>query len=293
MNDYVIVTDSTADLTDDLYKKLGIEVVPMEFFIEGESYKHYADAREMGLRTFYQKIKEGKKVTTTQVNSYIYESVFTPILESGKDVLYLCFSSGLSGTYQVSKLVSESMMKKFPGRRVVSIDTLCASVGEGLLVYNAAMLKDKGLKFDELINWIEKNKLNVAHWFVVNDLEHLKQGGRINSIQASIGTVLNLKPLISLDFDGRLVPISKQRGLKKVLEEFIRRLKNEGVNLEDQTIIVGHADNLEFAVSVSDQVKKLNLVNDVIISEIGPVIGAHVGCGMVALTFMGKRNLSK
>lgn len=287
MGDFIIVTDCTADLPHGVYKDLDVETVPMDFCIDGKFYKHYSDSRQMSYKDFYQKIREGRKITTAQVNTFEYESIFESFLRAGENVLYLCFSSGLSGTYHVASLVANDLQKKYPEKRVVVIDTLCASIGEGLLVYYAAIMRKEGKSLDEVIDWVEKNKLNVSHWFVVDDLEHLKQGGRITSLQANLGTVLNLKPIISLNIQGKLDPVSRQRGSKRALEELVNCLKRYGDNIQNQTVIVGHADNLEFAEKLSDLL--MPLVEKVVVSEIGPVIGTHVGSGMFALAFLGCR----
>lgn len=287
MSDFIIITDCTADLPHKSYEELDVETVPMDFCVDGESYKHYSDSRQMSCKDFYQKIREGRKITTTQVNTFEYESIFESFLKNDKNVLYLCFSSGLSGTYHVASMVADDLQKKYPEKRVVVIDTLCASIGEGLLVYYAAVMRKEGKSLDEVIDWVEKNKLNVSHWFVVDDLEHLKQGGRITSLQANLGAVLNLKPIISLNLQGKLEPVSRQRGSKKALEELVNCFKKYGKNIQDQVVIVGHADNLEFAEKLSDLLTPL--VKKVIVSDIGPVIGTHVGIGMFALAFFGTR----
>lgn len=290
-HDYVIVTDTTADLPCDIYDKFNIHSVPMEFIIDGTSYQHFADAREMSFLDFYTNIKSGKKASTTQINYYTYESVFRPILDSGKDILYIAFSSGLSGTYQASTLVIKELSKEYPDRKIVSIDSLSASIGEGVLVYNAALLKEQGLSLDDLTEWVRENRTNACHWFVVNDLNHLKQGGRITALQATLGTALNLKPLLSVDIEGKLIPTAKLRGAKKIIDTFISKIKTDSKEPEEQTVIIGHANNLTFANKLKQRIEELSLVKNIILTDIGPIIGTHVGEGMTALAFMGTRNL--
>lgn len=288
MENYVLLTDSTADLPYSVYCDLEIEVVPMEYIMDDKVYTHYADAREISAEEFYKNIRAGKKSSTSQINSYTYECIFKKILEQGKDIVYIGFTSGLSGTYHASTLVAESMREKFPERKIIVIDSLCASIGEGILVYQAAMRKKQGMALEELVAWVEDNKRKVCHWFIVDDLDHLKQGGRISAVQAALGTALNLKPMLSVDGEGKLVCVSKIRGSKKVISAFISKI-TETSSAKEQTVIIGHADNKEGALLLEEQLKELGLVKAVIISDIGPVIGTHVGAGMLALVFMGER----
>ncbi len=293
MKDYVIVTDCTADLPHEELERLEVEVVPMEFFVDGQSYHHYPDGREMKLDEFYRRLKAGSKVSTTQINSYTYETVFGPILERGQDILYICFTSGLSGTYQASLLAIESLKEKYPDRRIVSIDSLCASIGEGFLVYRAGLLREEGMSFDELAGWVEEHRLRVAHWFVVDDLDHLRQGGRISAAQAVLGTALNVKPLLSVDSEGRLLTAAKLRGTKKVLETFCKKIEADGEEPEQQTVVIGHAANLEMAEKLKALLLEKGLIKDALIADIGPIIGTHVGAGMFALVFMNRSGVER
>lgn len=293
MREYIIATDSTADLPAEEFERLGIEVVPMEFLVDGTPYKHYADAREMSLDVFYEKIKAGAKVGTAQINGYTYETAFTPILEQGKDILYLCFSSGLSGTYQASVLAAEELSGKYPERKIVTIDTRCASVGEGLLVYLAGLKKKEGLSMDELEAWVYENRLKVRHWFVVDDLDHLRQGGRISAAQAILGTALGVKPLLSVDAEGKLVNTAKLRGAKKILETFCTKIGTEGADSASQTVVIGHAANLELAKRLEAVLLERGLIKAALIADIGPIIGSHVGAGMCALVYMSDRDLEQ
>ncbi len=293
MKDYVIVTDGTADLPAGLLDELQVETVPMEFLMDGESYHHYPDAREMSLDEFYRKLKAGAKVSTTQINSYTYETFFEPILERGQDILYICFSSGLSGSYQNSRIAAEGLMEKYPGRKILCVDSLCASAGEGFLVYRAGLLRKEGMGLEELAAWTEENRLRVAHWFVVDDLDHLRQGGRISAAQAILGTALNVKPLLYVDQEGKLQTAAKIRGIKKVLDTFCKKLENDAEDPGEQTVLVGHAGNPEMAEKLKGLLLEKGLVKDVIIAEIGPIIGTHVGAGMFAVIFMNKPGVER
>jgi len=289
MKDYVIVTDSTADLPSSMLAELGVVVIPMEFIMEEKVYSHYTDAREMSYEEFYKNVRNGKKVSTTQINYFTYENIFRPILESGVDILYIGFSSGLSGTYQASTLVVADLQEEFPEREIITIDSLSASVGEGLLVYLAGMKKKAGIEMQELSEWVCQNHLNMCHWFVVDDLHHLKAGGRITAIQATLGTALNLKPMLTVDNEGKLISTIKIRGTKRIIEAFVERFMQDAGDKQNQTVVIGHASNIELAVKLKEKLLELKLVADVIVTDIGPIIGTHVGAGMVALAFWGQR----
>lgn len=293
MDQYILVSDSTLDLNADCCEELDIHVIPMEFTLEGKPYQHYADARELSYQDFYDAMRQGKLSTTSQINYKTFYSFFKQFLEQGKDVLYICFTSGMSGTYNTCMIAIADLKEKYPERRIVVVDSLCASVGEGLLVYHAGMKKRGGMAFDELAAWTEENKLKVCHWFVVDDLEHLKRGGRIGAVAATFGKAFQIKPMLSVDGEGKLTTVAKIRGANKVYEALINRLLSDGDNIKEQTVIIGHADCSEDAGRLSSLLREKELVKDVIICNIGPVIGTHVGAGMMALTFMGTRKTDK
>lgn len=289
MEDYIIITDATCDLPVDIIKNLDIVVLPMEFIMDNVIYSHHPDERDMSFHEFYSHLRMGKMSTTSQINYNTYKSVFSDILNQGKHILYISFSSGLSGTYNASRLVINDLKEEFPNKKIFTVDSLSASIGEGLLVYSAALKKQEGYSIDYLKQWIESKRLEVCHWFAVDDLEHLKRGGRISGVQASIGNMLNLKPILSVDEEGKLVSISKVRGKKKSHHYLLQRLKDDGVNIKNQVIIIGHAACEEDALSLKNQILEEDLVKEVLISDIGPIIGTHTGAGMIALTFMGQR----
>ncbi|MEG2353315.1 MAG: DegV family protein [Clostridium sp.] len=291
MKNYVIVTDSTADIPVELIEKLGVHVIPMSFEMEGRSYVHYPDEREMNLHEFYEKLRGGSNAVTTQINYVIYEEFFKDILRQGKDILYIAFSSGLSGTYNNSQIVIRDVLEEFPDRKIISIDSISASVGEGLLVCKAAEKKENGMDIEELGRWVEENKDKVCHWFTVEDLHHLRRGGRITTVEAIIGTTLGIKPLLSVDHEGQLTTVTKVRGKKKSLEILIERMVEDGVDIENQRVFIGHGDNLEEAEKLAQLMKERNLVKEIIISEIGPIIGTHTGSGIIGLAFIGNKNL--
>lgn len=293
MDQYVIVSDSTLDLNADCCEELDIHVIPMEFTLEGKPYKHYADARELSYQDFYNAMRIGKLSTTSQINYKTFYSFFKQFLEQGQDVLYICFTSGMSGTYNTCMIAVADLREKYPERKITVVDSLCASVGEGLLVYHAGMKKRGGMPFDELAAWTEENKLKVCHWFVVDDLEHLKRGGRIGAVAATFGKAFQIKPMLSVDSEGKLTTVAKIRGANKVFEALVNRLVTDGTDTKEQTVIIGHADCYDDAQRLCGMLKEKELVKDVIICGIGPVIGTHVGAGMMALTFMGQRDTAK
>lgn len=285
---FVLVTDAVCDLNADLVESLGVKVLPMEFTIGDKVYKHYPDCREMSIKDFYQAIREGAMPTTSQININSFSKFFEPVLKEGRDILYLCFTSGLSGTYNTCMIAVSDLLEKYPERKIKVVDSACASLGEGNLVYHVAQKVNGGATFEEACQYAEETKIKVAHWFVVDDLEHLKRGGRISSLSATFGKALQIKPLLSVDDDGHLITVAKIRGYLKVFDNLVDRLVRDGDNIESQTVFIGHADNLEGAEKLKRMVEPL--VGKAIIVNIGPVVGAHVGAGMLALTFIGKRN---
>ena len=287
MRDYCIVTDSTCDLPANIVTDLGITVIPMEFQLDGTTYLNYPDGRDYDFHAFYDALRAGKASTTSQVNYQTFLDTFTPILESGRDILYLAFSSGLSGTYNGSVIAANDLMEKYPGSKVISVDTLAASVGEGLLVYTAAKKREEGLSLDELAQWVTDNRLHLCHWFTVDDLNHLKRGGRISPAVAIIGTALGIKPVMHVDDEGHLIPVSKVRGRRKSLDALVEHMAETCDKPEIQTIFIGHGDSKEDAEYVAKLVRQKFKVKNIILNYIGPVIGSHSGPGTLALFFFG------
>ncbi|NLP35669.1 MAG: DegV family protein [Clostridiales bacterium] len=290
MSDYVIVSDATLDLPMSVINKYGIRVIPMGLDIDEVSYTHYPDEREITIEEFYQQLKNGAVAHTSQITPIAFTEYFTDLLEQGLDILYIAFSSGLSGTYNTARLVIQDLEEEYPDRKIYCVDSLCASVGEGLLVLNAALQKQKGLGIDELRDWVEQNRLMPRHWFTVKDLFYLKRGGRVTSFEAVVGSALRIRPVLSTDDEGKLVVVSKIRGSRAELDFMVNKLINEGIDIADQIVIIGHGDNLAQAKELEGIIRSKNLVKDIVIAQIGPVIGTHTGPGMLALTFMGKKN---
>lgn len=291
MSDYVIVSDATLDLPVNIIKELDIKVIPMGLEMNGVSYSHYPDERELTIEEFYGKLKSGAISHTTQITPVVFTDFFSEILSKGLDILYIAFSSGLSGTYHAAQLVIEDLKEEYPDRRIYCVDSLCASIGEGLLVYHAAKKKEEGLKLEELREWAEANKTAARHWFTVKDLFYLKRGGRITSIEAVVGTALKIRPILSTDEHGKLVVISKIRGSRAELDFMVNKLEAEGTDLSNQIVFVGHGDDLEQAQELEKVIRSRNLVKDVVITKIGPIIGTHTGPGMLALVYMGSMKI--
>jgi DegV family protein with EDD domain len=287
MSDYVIVSDATLDLPVSVIDEYGIRIIPMGVNVDETEYFHYPDERELTIEEFYQKLKNGGVSRTTQITPAFFMDYFEDILKQGLDILYIAFSSGLSGTYHTSQVVIRDLSEEYPDRKIYGIDSLCASIGEGLLVLNAAIRKKNGMKLDQLREWVEANKRRSRHWFTVKDLFYLKRGGRISSIEAVVGTALKIRPILSTDAAGKLAVVSKIRGSRAELEFMLSRLEEECADLSTQIIIIGHGDDLAQAQELEKLIRSRKQVQDIIISKIGPVIGTHTGPGMLALVFMG------
>lgn len=287
MNDYVIITDATCDLPASMAENLGITVIPMEFTMSGQVYTHYPDAHEMDFHTFYERTKNGEMSVTSQINGVTYEQYFEPVLKAGKDILYIAFSSELSGTYQASTITAGELLERYPERKLFCVDSKAASVGEGMLIYAAVQKKNEGLSVDELKIWVEQNRDHACHWFTVDDLNHLKRGGRVSAVTAVVGTALGIKPVLHVDSNGDLIPVANIRGRKKSLETLVEHMEKTCVNPEDQTVFIGHGDDMEAAKYIKSLVQEKFRVKDIIITDMGPIIGAHTGCGIAALFFFG------
>lgn len=288
--DYKLFCDSTCDLTDEIAKEQNIEIIPMQFSVDNKNYSHYLDEREMTLSDFYAALKNGANVTTAQVQYDTFANSFEPFLKEGKDIIYICFTSGMSGTYNTCKIAVEELNEKYPERKICVIDSLSASVGEGYLAYLAGVKMNEGASFEELCDYIENTKMKICHWFVVDDLDQLKKGGRIGALSAAFGKALQIKPLISVDNDGKLIAVAKIRGNMKTYSTLIDRANRDGINLKEQTVFIAHAECPEKAEKLKEMVAPL--VKEVKIFKVGPIIGSHVGQGMFALAFQGERNLS-
>ena len=289
MADFVIVTDATSDLTPALVEGLGVIVLPMPFTVDGKDYFNYPDSREMDPHVFYDLLRAEKQSTTAQLTTAVFIDAFSPFLEEGKDVLYMAFSSALSGTYDSSRMAAEELRGKYPDRKILPVDTKAASMGQALMVYYAAQQKKAGKTIDETAAYVEENRLKIAHWFTVDDLNHLKRGGRVSSAAALFGSLLGIKPVLHVDDEGRLIPMSKVRGRENALKALVDRMEETALNPKTDMVFISHGDDPAAAARVEQMVKDRLGVPTVITGPIGPVIGSHSGPGTVALFFLASR----
>lgn len=289
MRSYKIITDSTCDLPPKVIKDLDLHVIPLEYRFNGNNYVQ--DVEDSGEKTkfFYDALRNGESSKTSMINTAQFMSVFESYLERQIDVLHISFSSGLSGTYQAAVLAKEELEEKFPERKILVLDSRAASIGLGLLLYHVGQKKKENYTLEQIASWVEEHKFSVCHWFTVEDLNHLKKGGRISPLSAHVGTALNIKPILKMDFDGKLVNDGKVVGRKKSLLKLVSKMKEDGFSPTEQTIILGHGDALKDAQWLENKLRKELHVEDIILSYIGPVIGSHTGPGIIALTFLGKR----
>lgn len=287
MAGYRIFTDATADLSPKLKEGLlPIEIIPMQVEIGGTEYT-YGTPDGITAREFYRLQREGNFASTSQINPAIYFKYFEPWLRRGIDILYLCFSSGLSGTYQSASLAAAELKEKYPERRIICIDTLGASVGEGFLVREAAKMQANGLTIEELADWIEMSRLMVCHWFTVDTFTHLKHGGRVSATAAVMGAALHIKPLLHVDEQGKLQAVEKPRGRKNAVAAQVSRMEQGWIPALGKSVLIGHADDPDAADLLKKQIIEKFPDADIHIADIGPVIGAHAGPGTLALFYWG------
>ena len=284
MNDYLIITDSSCDLTSDFAEQLGVKVIKLEFIVEGEEARANDSIDE---KQFYDMLRSGKMVTTSAIAMERFISEVEPALAEGRDVLYLGFSSGLSSTYNAGFVGAQELSEKYPDRKIYTVDTLAASMGQGLLVWYAANMKKEGKSIEEVRDFVENNKLNLAHWFTVDDLFFLKRGGRVSAATALVGTMLSIKPVMHVDDEGHLIKVTTARGRKNAINALFEKAKESAIDAASQTMFISHGDCIEDAEYLAAKLKDELGVKEVIISYVGPVIGAHSGPGTLALFFIG------
>lgn len=286
MEPFKIFTDSCCDLPAKLAQDLKIEVLPLSVNFKGGSYPNYLDGSALSIRDFYDGLRDGEMPTTSAVNPEAWSQAMRATLTAGQDVLVLAFSSGLSTTYNSAVIAANELAEKFPERKILVVDTLCASVGQGLIVYLACQKRDTGASIEEVRQFVEDNKLQVAHWVAVDDLMHLKRGGRLNAATAVVGSMLKIKPIIHVDNEGKLINVAKARGRKASLDYLVEKVGSSGINVKEQTIFLSHSDCLADAEYIKKSVMERFQPKDFIISDIGPVIGSHTGIGTLALCFL-------
>lgn len=290
--DFEIVTDSCCNLLEDMIDDFGIHVLPLTFMVDGEDevYQSYLKGERTDLKQFYTMMREGKVFKTSLPNLAESEALFRELLGSGRDVLYIAFSSGLSGTYQALSLMTAQLQEEFPERKIHVVDSLAASGGQGLLVWYAVQHARAGKSIDQVRDWLEENKLHLAHWFTVDDLMFLFRGGRVSKTAAWAGTLLNIKPVLHVDDEGHLIPMEKVRGRKKSLNALIDHMeKSANKPISDQMVFITHGDCIEDAEYVAAKIKERFGVKEVVINYVDPVIGAHSGPGTMALFFLADK----
>lgn len=288
MSNYIIVTDSSIDLSAQMAEELQLHVVPLSVLLDGKHYTNYLDWREISPKEFYDAMRAGASSTTSAPNVDQFTTVMEEGLSQGKDVLYIGFSSGLSGTFNAGRLAAEQLQEQYPDRKIYAIDTLCAAAGEGMLCYYAAKMRDEGKTIEEVRGWVLDNMMKVNHWVTVDDLKYLRRGGRISATTAVVGTMLNIKPIIKVDDNGKLESVGKVRGRKAAIKTLFEHAQNEAVDPQNQVMFINHADCEDEAVYLADMLKKQLQVKDVVINGLGPVIGSHTGPGLLVVFFFGE-----
>lgn len=287
MRDYVIMTDSCCDLTDRMARELELEVLPLTMHMDGQDYPNDLAGTAISNQEFYKRIRAGKLATTSAVNVGQFQDAMRRVLESGRDIVCVCFSSALSTTYQSAVIAAEDLRAEFPEAEIHVVDSLSASLGQGLLLYLAVEQKQKGLTAAELAKWVEDNRLTVCHWFTVDDLNFLKRGGRVSATTALLGTMLSIKPIMHTSDEGKLVPVSKARGRKAAIAALLDKIEALGIHPEKQTMFICHADCEEDAKAVAKTIQDRFGTPTVHINYIGPVIGSHTGPNTMGIFFVG------
>ena len=282
---YKIITDTCCDFPADMYDSLGLTVVPLSVQFRGEYYSNYT---EEWLKSLFDGLRAGESTSTSAVNPEGWANVIDPVLAQGHDALVMVFSSGLSATYQSAVIAADELREKYPERKINVVDTLCASLGQGLLVYYACQKRDEGLSLEALTAWCEEYKFKLCHWFTVDDLMYLKRGGRVNAATALLGTMLQIKPVLHVDDEGHLINVAKSRGRKASVEALAAKLGQTGIPGANDTVFICHGDCMEDAKYLESLVKEKYGVKNVFIYYVGAVIGSHSGPGTLALFYLGE-----
>lgn len=286
MSEYVITTDNNSDLPEKYFKDHGVGCMYLSYSMDGKNYTHENFLPE---HEFYEAMRNGSMPTTAQVNPENAKTLLEPYLKEGKDILHIAFSSALSGTYNSSRIAAEELMEEYTDRRIIVVDSLSASLGQGLLVWLAQQKKELGQTLEDVADWVEKNKLKMVHLFTVDDLNHLYRGGRVSRTTAIVGSMLNIKPVLHVDNEGKLTAIGKVRGRKKALQELVKLMDEKigSFGADCDTIFISHGDCEQDAQYVAAKVKEKYNIKNIIINQVGATIGAHSGPGTMALFFVG------
>ncbi len=288
MKKYIIVTDSTTDLPNEYAIENGLKVVPLGFMIDGKNYRNYLDNHELSSPDFYKMIGEGKMAKTFQVNPEQFYDVFREIIDDGYGILGIFFSSGLSGTFNSARIARDQILTETPNAPIVVIDSLCASLGEGLLVHYAVKAKNMGMSLVETKEYIESLKMKISHWFTVEDLSTLKRGGRVSAGAAFFAKTLNINPVLHVSNDGKLIARMKKIGRKNALNTLVDKLVETYIKEENETVFISHSNCLADAKKLAVAIEEKTGIKNIMINEIGPVIGGHCGIGTIAVFFVAK-----
>lgn len=286
MNEFVIVSDSTVDLPKEYLQSKQVPIISLSYIMDGVTYE---EMDGLSHKEFFEKLRAGSLPTTSQINPEQAREALEPFAKEGKDILYIGFSSGLSGSYNSVRMAAEDLKEEYPDINIIAIDSLCACMGEGLLLYKALELKEHGMSMEEIAKWVEANKLHICHNVTVDDLNHLHRGGRISKTTAVVGSMIKIKPIIHMSDEGKLVVIGKEQGRKKSLVSIVDRMEKQMQGYDNDIVMITHGDCIEDAEFVKKQVEERFGIHNVMINGIGSVIGSHTGAGVVAVFFMGDK----
>lgn len=286
MKDFVLMTDSCCDLPAELAEEMELAVLPLSVMQDGRTYQNYLDHRELDPKDFYARVRNGSTGSTAAANAEAFMEAMTVPLEAGKDILCVCFSSALSTTYQSAVIAQQELSGTYPDRKIQVIDSLCASLGQGMLLYLAHRERQKGRTMEETASFVRETIPHLCHYFTVDDLNHLKRGGRVSATAAVLGTMLQMKPILHMDDQGRLIPLSKVRGRRASIQALLAQM--DELVTDAETVFISHGDCAEEVEAMAQQIRDRFGTKEVIINYVGPVIGNHTGAGVVALFFIGK-----
>lgn len=287
MSKFVITADSTVDMPKSYIEEKNIPIVSLSYVIDDVTYQ---DTNGLSGKEFFDKIRAGAMPTTSQVNPEQAREAMEPILKEGTDILHLSFTSGLSGSYNSTRIAAEELREEYPERKIIVVDTLCAAMGQGLLLYKAVELKEQGKTIDEIAEWVEANKLNICHDVTVDDLFHLYRGGRVSKTSAVLGSIIKIKPIIHVNDEGKLIVIGKERGRKKAMMTLVDRMEEKSQGFENDIVLITHGDCEEDAEFLKKEIQSRFGIEKIMINGIGSVIGSHTGPGVISIFYMGNRN---
>ena len=281
-----IVTDSSCDLGINFIEENNIELIPLLLNLDGETLKDDL-GKSLGYREFYEKLRAGSMPSTSQINIYTFEEKFKELLDKGYEILYIGLSSALSGTFNSANMARNNILEENPNAKIAVVDSISVSMGLGMLIKKACKMIEEGKMLEEIVQWIEENKSKVIHAILVDDLKHLKRGGRLSASSAAVGSILNIKPLLKLNNSGAIEAAEKVKGKKKALKRLASIVKEKAINIENEILYIMHGDALEEAQYLKEMILQELNFKDVKVEYIGTVIGTHGGPGTIAAVFCG------